>query len=148
MKTQNQSSASLLSSTLSAFRCHSRSSSRFSSAPIRCSRGSRRSSWASTTRRRSSSRDDSCRTTQALSCRRPRRLCVCCVSLATHSHVTDVLLVLLRRCCFQLFPRVSSWGQRFHRRGGKSGQVLNVFDHKRPDAQLKHKHVPQMLERK
>lgn len=59
--------------------------------------------------------------------------------LVTDSHVADVLLVLL--LCFQLFRHVSSGGQRSPRGGGKRGEVVDVFDNKRPDTHLKRKCV-------
>lgn len=57
----------------------------------------------------------------------------------TDSHVTDVLLVLL--LCFQLFRHASSGGQRSPRGDRKRGEVVDVFDNKRPDTRLKHKRV-------
>lgn len=57
----------------------------------------------------------------------------------TDSHVADVLLVLL--LCFQLFRHASRRGQRSPRGGGKRGEVVDVFDNKRPDTHLKHKRV-------
>lgn len=59
--------------------------------------------------------------------------------LVTDSYVADVLLVLL--LCFQLFRHVSSGGQRSPRGGGKHGEVVDVFDNKRPDTHLKRKRV-------